>query len=511
MKTAGVVLDFYDDMTGALLKESFPTPESLPEIVKEAHILSPEERDVLRDDAYALVLVNEGKILRKFACVDAGNTLLSAMYFMQNKESLPVEAQKIASANIEAACEVFGLPLRDIEKIAASHRGMNPRGTTKGAARTRDSMLEPIAGDESNWAERTNLTSVSGGQDAGRVGSTAGQMKTAHYQDSMDANGYRQGNNGPYRNEKEWAEIQARRKEVNTTEKVADFADEHGVPDDKPSEKKSKKKGDINLDSFHRLNPKAKPPAKKEKDANGDCAPMPKMANVIDVSGLEAPLLVKKASANHLALGRYPLDSYNDVKKAVEFFDENYLQMTPEDRHSFAVKTAERADDLGIAFGHMLERYGSVEYSLDVEAHLASRRALAPDFKETWNDLREKKASVSPDEFVKLLEDADKKASLNWEYGGEVQDAYYATFGGNRVKEAHVAWDWHSPEGTIVNADQLKKLALNGHGIMKKQFDGDLARAFAKDPIAIFESLPTTHKTIISRLANQEFDGLPNN
>lgn len=472
MRTAGVVFDFYDDMTGQLLKESFPTPESLPEIIKTAHILNSEERDVLRDEAFALVLVNEGKVLRKFACVDAGNTLLSAMYFMQNKESLPEEAQKIASVNIQAACEEFGLPLRDIEKIASRN---NPKGTAKGVARTRDSMLQPVAGDEANWSERTNLLSVSGGQDAGRVGSTAGQMKTAS------------------------------------------FEDEHGIKDDKP---KGKKKGEINLDSFHKLNPEAKPPAKKkEKDSNATmgyssppvAASMPKMANAIDVSNLEAPLHIVKKAAQHLALGQYPLDSYGEVQKAVEFFAENYLQMTPEDRHSFAVKTASRAEDLGIEFGHMLERYGSVEYSVDVEAHLASRRAIAPDFKEVWNELQEKRASIEPDAFVQLLVEADKKASLNWEYGGEVQDAYYATFGGNRKKEASSLWNWHSPEGEIMNSDKLGKLCLNGQGIIKKQFDGDLAKALAKDPITIFESLPTLHKTILTRLANQEFDGLPNN
>ena len=105
MKTAGVVFDFYDDPAGSLLKKTFPSLEELPEIVKEAHILSEEEREVLRDEAYALVMINEGKTLRKFACVDKGNTFLSALYFIENRDKLPEEAQKIASANIFAACE----------------------------------------------------------------------------------------------------------------------------------------------------------------------------------------------------------------------------------------------------------------------------------------------------------------------------------------------------------------------------------------------------------------------
>jgi hypothetical protein len=44
------------------LKKAFPTPDELPESVKTAHVLSNEERGVLRDEAYALILHNEGSL-----------------------------------------------------------------------------------------------------------------------------------------------------------------------------------------------------------------------------------------------------------------------------------------------------------------------------------------------------------------------------------------------------------------------------------------------------------------
>lgn len=457
MKTAGVVLDFYDDLKGELLKRSFPTPEALPEVVKTAHILSSEERDILRDEAYALVLLNEGKTLRKFACVDAGNTLLSALYFMENKDSLPEEAQKVASANIQAWCEYFELPLRDIEKIAGK-KERPADASSGGQARSRDPMHQPLVGDEANWAERTNLVSVRGGADSGRVIPMANQMKTA----SGDKVDY--------------------------------------------------------LKDFHKLNPEADPrkskngtkhhwaKEKEEKDACGE-----KCANVVDISGLSAPIKVKKASAENMALGRYPLDSYGDVKAAVQYFTENYLEFTPEQRHEFAVKTAARANELDIPTSESLDRYGSTEYAPDVEAHLANRRAISPDHKEVWDALQEKRASIDPEAFVKLLAEADEVAGVNWLYGGEAADPYYATFGGNKAKEASAAWSWQSRTGDYVSGDQLRRLALNGRPLVEKQFDRGLASAFSKDPITIFESLPDLQKKILARLASQEFDGTPNN
>jgi len=472
MKTAGVVLDFYDDLEGALLKRSFPTAETLPEVIKVAHILSSEERDILRDDAFALVMKNDGKMIRKFACVDPGNTLLSALYLAENADRLPEEAVKVAAANIGQACSFFGLPIESLEKIAG-RKEQATAAPTKGSARSRDPMRQPLVGDEADWNERTNLVSVRGGADAGRVIPTASSMKTASVKEAQD--------------------------HIDDAQEKADNKRDGFKP-------KAPKKGDKvdYLKDFHKLNPEAEP---KEKDG---CGPV-KMANVVDVSNLEAPLLVKKASAQHMALNQYPLDSFGDVQMAVRFFNENYLELTPEDRHDFAVKTASRAEELGISVSEELERYGSVEYAPDVEAHLANRRSLASDHAELWDTLQEKRASIEPDEFVKLLAEADEVAGLNWYYGGHLADPFYATFGGNKVKEASAAWSWMSNTGDYVSGDQLKKLALNGRPLVSKQFEPGLAAAFSKDPITIFESLPDLQKKVLARLASQEFDGLPTN
>lgn len=398
MKTAGVVFDFYDDPTGDLVKKTFPTPDDVPDIIKTAHMLTAEEHGVLRNEAYALVLVNEGRHIRKFACVDAGNTALSTLYFLQNWESLPDNAVKTACVNLTIRCEEFDLPTEGIEKVASS----------KGMSRNRDPMKQgPYVSDDADWAQRTNLLSVRGGADSGRVIPTANGMKTAS------------------------------------------------------------------------------------------------IANMIDVSGQSpAPVLMRKTASITALEGRYPLDSYADVAKAVQYFTDSGVDMDPETRHEFCVKTASRAISLGIEVSEDMERYGSTEFALDVDAHLANRRAICePEWIPVFNELQEKRAHMEPMEFAKLLEVADREAGLNWHWGSHISDPFYATFGGNSEKLAS-DWAWEGRVGDHVNAGQLKNLAINGRPLMHKHFSSEIVSAFQQDPIAIFDSLPDTSKTIISRLAN---------
>lgn len=110
-------VDFYDD-GGNILREKFGT--EVPDFIKEAALLTEEERDNLPDHAYAVVLVDGPKKLRKYACVDKAHTALNAIYFMERAKDLPYEARSIAAHNIKVACKRFGLkaPSR-LTKIAS--------------------------------------------------------------------------------------------------------------------------------------------------------------------------------------------------------------------------------------------------------------------------------------------------------------------------------------------------------------------------------------------------------
>jgi hypothetical protein len=395
MKTAGVVFDFYDDIGGSVLKEVYPTPDSLPASVKEAHILRPEEREVLRDDAYALVMQNEGKVLRKFACVDRGNTLLSMVYIGKTAGLLPEEVRNAAYENIVNRAVEFGIlkpeAIEGFKKISAA----------KGMQRTRDSMRQPIVGEDADWAARTNLVSQRGGADSGRVIPTANQMKTA--------------------------------------------------------------------------------------------AP-------IDVTDLEPEMVIETKQASVTALGKYPLDSYADIRAAADYFDRTWTEMDPADRHEFAVKTASRAEEIGLTTSDLLSRYGSTEYAPDVEAHLASRKLNCdPEFHPLYDELKAKYASIAPEEFVEHLAAVDELAGLDYSWGGQISDPWYSTFGGASEQEK-VAFVW-SGNGVEVDAEALTNLAGN-KDLLLGAFDKNLVDGFVRDPVTIFSSLPDDAKTILANLAN---------
>jgi len=115
-KLSGIVLDVFDDPEGEVLRSIFPTSDDLPEIVKTA-----QEVDLsgLPDDVFALILHNDDLSIRKYACVDAGNTALSVEYFMKLGHKLPVEAQKTAAQNLLTACGWYGIEVpEELTKVA---------------------------------------------------------------------------------------------------------------------------------------------------------------------------------------------------------------------------------------------------------------------------------------------------------------------------------------------------------------------------------------------------------
>ena len=116
----GSIVDFYDDPSGTVLKTKLAFAQ-LPAYIRQADYQSEEKLAALPDDAFALVMVDQGHKIRKFACVDKGNTALSALYFLENKDKLPEEAQKVAAANLVEYCQAFQIePPYPLCKVAAA-------------------------------------------------------------------------------------------------------------------------------------------------------------------------------------------------------------------------------------------------------------------------------------------------------------------------------------------------------------------------------------------------------
>ena len=109
------ILDFYDDH-GALLRRKVSELSEIPEFVKSAGQIN----QATSPNQFALVMIESGRALKKYATADKGNTWLSNLYFGQTHHSLPEQAQKIAAANIKDACEHYSIePSAAVTELSA--------------------------------------------------------------------------------------------------------------------------------------------------------------------------------------------------------------------------------------------------------------------------------------------------------------------------------------------------------------------------------------------------------
>lgn len=153
---SGAIIDFYDDPTGSVLRQRVSYTE-IPPFVKEASYLDDTQRGKLPDDVFALVMVDRGEKLRKFACADKGNTALSVIYFLENHHKLPEEAQKVAAANLLQSCADYELasPLQ-LQKLAACEKSEKKKITKTSDIRGSDIM--PLSSDKTASPRYVDVT-----------------------------------------------------------------------------------------------------------------------------------------------------------------------------------------------------------------------------------------------------------------------------------------------------------------------------------------------------------------
>lgn len=222
-------------------------------------------------------------------------------------------------------------------------------------------------------------------------------------------------------------------------------------------------------------------------------------SNVVDVRKCteEAP---KEAAPKHYALGKsYPIDTLAQVKCACEYFEEHVGNLAPKDRREFAKNASARAADLKVKIhaGSMMAKYAGSAFGALIDCARAERLSLLSgdsDAKKALDHLFEKRSSWKPDEFAAELEKFDVANKLDRYYDRQrgVRDAFRSTF--ETIKTAGSV----KVGNKVITHAQLQGLASSE--VLKRTFDTDFCREYASDPVAVFNSLPTPEKVIISSL-----------
>lgn len=137
-KFAGVTLDYYDDK-GETLLSKFPTVSAVPDIIKRANV---QDKEKVANEQFALIALDGGHVLRKYACTDAGTTAMSVIYFLEHGDKLPEDAVKMAATNLVNSCIEYGiLPPEELTKQA-----YNPLAVARSAVQGAKTVGKQVAG-----------------------------------------------------------------------------------------------------------------------------------------------------------------------------------------------------------------------------------------------------------------------------------------------------------------------------------------------------------------------------
>jgi hypothetical protein len=442
---AGFVFDIYDDPTGEILRDAIPSREDVPDFIKEAALIDEDTCGILPDDAYALVMIKNGHKFRKYATVDRGNTALSVLYLVKRAHLLPNRVVKVAANNLIEACHRHGLDIPQELKLAAE---MSAASTAPEPPLDSKENPQLGQGDEKDedTKDRTNIAGVQG----------------TNYLD---------------------------------------------VPAFSPKERATEGEGVVEKVAA------ADPRTRALFDKGADAETREKnwrISPYVDVEDWEPGSgVVKQASAPERTLlrGKYPIDSYDQVKTAAVYFSEGLRMFHPRDRREYCVKLAARMQELCIDVPELIEKYASEGYGADVEAYVGYRRGFVEEeFHPALSTLLEKRAQVSPDTFAEALCEFDNMTNLNYLWDSQITDPWASTYGPSFDKLAADAWVWDH-NGVRVDEGDLKNLATNGLKLIQDKFGGKFAAEFAKSPKTFFNALPLPNRIVVGRLAMDRHAG----
>lgn len=214
--------------------------------------------------------------------------------------------------------------------------------------------------------------------------------------------------------------------------------------------------------------------------------------------GMEGNTFVEGTEAYY---GEEPeMDKTASSTDSVKWFEDNVNAMEPSKRHGVALDILKEAHAAGVMpESHVLLKYAMAGFNVHLDAHLEQRKSLLP-LDDTARATLDKLASQAPDsdprDFARVLEAFDRKTGVDRYYGRGLTDAYDSTFG-------HEKTAWHTEiDGETITKEDLVKAAARSS--FKSYFGETVKTAFDKDPVTIFESLPTPHQALILQIARGE-------
>jgi len=563
IKTAGVPFDIFDDPQGVVLRRKIPDPATLPTFLKEASIPSREEIDSLPDSAFALVMYNGGGKLRKFAHVSKALTALNTIYFLESKDLLPKNAQKIAAVRLCQACLGDGLEppesLRKMCGVAAQEKRawiVTPQGSVVDLAQRRGAYAPP--GDRSPSPTYTELSagtsleeeaaSFDAQQHVNELHSLEIDADEAHLRQTFgglvgEIRAYLQSlpNNPIGRSSDDSAprsdDSAGSAPRVDLYRLTADLRAK-GVP--------ASWDAFLNIMSSSTLYPhlveigevgKAISQRREQLDEDGMNAtakdldaklfallllnvPLSEPGPEVDVTNEEAtPKMAYQPAArpeDYLlsdtasGISRYPVRTAQEAKTAAAYFMHNWRGLAPAERRTYCVHLMEKAAGFDVEKDMPPEvaKYGASEIDPFRAVYFDLRTLSLPDDelvgKEVYRQLEKRAEFLYLPEAVAALAEVDARFGLDRFYDDGIPDPFYSLIGSSKLGQARVAdcWAWQGPLGDSIIEDQLLQAMQDSakKKLVEQVFGAEFFSSLAKSPVAVFDSLPVPLKESLSRL-----------
>lgn len=321
----------------------------------------------------------------------------------------------------------------------------------------------------------------------------------------------------------------------NTIEKGAELAQTYDMPGSAPQPSRPKDKKTVIQKTASAEPPEedllklafeeAAPDDNEGEPVKGEQPPALPQAGVlkpkVDVSGQEPPVLVKKKEAQHYAVpsqGRFPLDGYDQVKRASAYFDEWHQDMPPALKREFAANMVKRASALSIPTSDTARHYGGDRADrTQIKVAFDARRSVLHGAMDPLHELAagnvdvevlDKLASgasmMDAESLAACLTEFDRATGLDAHWGGDIPDPYYSVF--SKTAEEQEA-ETEPDDSIVIGNEYITKRDLVTFSKMRQEtlrnrFGWDFAEEFTKDPSGIFDSLPRDQKLVIMRMAN---------
>jgi hypothetical protein len=520
MRIAGIVLDFYDDPKGVILRNKLASSgRQLPPKLASARILSAEELERLPDRLFAMVATNGDEVVRKYAMHDEAHLVLSMIYFDEVGHLLPPEVQQKIAMNLINGCSWYGMdPTESLVKRAMVGKALSALtaglGVMDMAAKAREGAQQG----------RERMEAFRQAQASGTKTSSGREIQLSMDQDSAMQRGEGPENGHIWDAFSQFSDIDAARRKLdahlakrNQTDPTINGHSHHHKKADlvgtETMPQAALRSGSGRPSPTSRLN-------LPMKTAAGKIAAMivPEgWVHAGDITWVEAPVTVKKANHTHFALPhlqRYPIDNAALVMKAASYFDEHLFDFPLTERRVFAQSVVSRANELGVKVAGRVLDYAGDSYgpNLVPELHARIHQFEGTGHEAVYEMLLEKRAEIHPMIMAEMLREADEETGASRSYGRPgvgLRDPYEAVYGGAKVAakkpKEEEAYYW-SEGGDSVSGPQLMALAKQGPKL-NEIFGAGFAEEFQKDPIGIFKSMPSPQKVVLSRLAGDSNAG----